>query len=235
MEFSLTHNIPRGDIGVAVVAASGLNGGAPLDPETERELAALLEARKDSPLTPDEEKRRAACRDMLRNGSYKPTGRGKPASEYLLGAAKEGAFPRVCAPVDVNNFISLKYVLPISLWDAGRCSAAAFEFRLGREGEKYVFNNSGQEIDLRDLVCGCEVLPDGTSRPIVNPIKDGMATKVRPETAAVIGAIFYPLDAISRAEMDAAASEFLEKLLRGTAGRGGRALLLPGERKDIAV
>lgn len=230
MEFSFVHNIPRKDIGVAVVAAAGVNGGAALDPDTERELAALLEARRSSPLTADEERRRAACRDILRNGVYKPTGRGKPASEYLLGAAKEGSFPRVSAPVDINNFISLKYVLPISLWDAGRCSSSAFEFRLGREGEKYVFNNSGQEIDLADLVCGCEVSPDGSSRPIVNPIKDGMATKVRPETGAVIGAIFYPLGAISPAEIDAAAGEFLSKLLRGSAGAsGGKILLPPGE------
>jgi len=229
MEYSFRHNIPRKDIGVAVVAASGVKGGAALPPDTESELAALLESRRAAPLSADEERRRAACRDILRNGGYKPTGRGKPASEYLLGAAREGSFPRVSALVDVNNFISLKYVLPISLWDPGRCQSAAFEFRLGRAGEKYVFNNSGQEIDLADLVCGCEVSPDGTSRPIVNPIKDGMATKVRPETGAVIGAIFYPLGAIGPAEIDAAAAEFLEKLQRGSAGSGSRALLLPGE------
>ncbi len=112
MEFSFSHNIPRNNIGVAVVAASGLKGDAPLGPDTELELAALLEARRSGALTEPEEKRRAACRDILRNGGYKPTGRGKPASEYLLGAAKESVFPRVSAPVDVNNLIL--YLRPLS-------------------------------------------------------------------------------------------------------------------------
>jgi len=231
MRFSFSHNIPRGDIGVAVVAAAGVAGDMALAAGTAAELDALLEARKGA-LSAAEERRRAACRDILRNGVYKPTGRGKPASEYLLGAAREGAFPRVSALVDVNNFISLKYVLPISLWDAGRCASAAFEFRLGREGESYVFNKAGQAIDLADLVCGCEAA-DGGSRPIVNPIKDSMSTKVQADTRVVIGAIYYPPQVMGPAEIGAAADDFLAALLRGTDGSGGRALLLPGERKEI--
>ena len=43
--------------------------------------------------------RRASVRDMLRFGAYKPTGRGKPASEYLLNAAAEGHFPFISAAV----------------------------------------------------------------------------------------------------------------------------------------
>lgn len=234
MTFSFSNNIPRGDMGVAVVAAAGVSGGATLHPETERELAALLEARRQAPLTGAEERRRGACRDILRNGVYKPTGRGKPASEYLLGAAREGSFPRVSALVDVNNFISLKHVLPISLWDPGRCASADFEFRLGKEGENYIFNNAGQEISLADLVCGCEGAA-GASRPIVNPIKDSMGTKVRPETGTVIGAIYYPAAVMSPAEIEAAAGEFLDKLLRGAGGPGGKALLLAGETRTIAL
>ena len=34
--------------------------------------------------------RKAAVRDMLRYGSYKPAGRAKPSSEYLLAAALTG-------------------------------------------------------------------------------------------------------------------------------------------------
>ena len=39
-----------------------------------------------------EESLRSAVRDMLRHGGYKPTGRGKPASEYLVRAANEDRF-----------------------------------------------------------------------------------------------------------------------------------------------
>lgn len=234
MTLSFSHNIARNDIGVAVVAVTGVSGSAPLDAATEAELAALLGTRKAEPLSEDEEKVRAAARDILRNGVYKPTGRGKPASEYLLGAAREGTFPRVSALVDVNNFISLKYVLPISLWDAGRCASADFEFRLGREGESYVFNNAGQEIDLADLVCGCEVTAAG-SRPIVNPIKDSMSTKVQPGTSTVIGAIYFPTQALAPDEIEAAADEFLAKLFNGAAGLGGKLILRPGDKKGTLL
>lgn len=111
--------------------------------------------------------------------------------------------------------------------------AADFEFRLGRAGESYVFNNSGQAIELADLVCGCEPAGGG-SRPIVNPIKDSMSTKVQAGTAAVIGAIYYPAGAMGPAEIEAAAGEFLDKLVRG-GGTGGKALLGPGETANIAV
>ena len=55
---------------------------------------------------------------MLRHGAYKPSGRGKPASEFLLHAALRGEFPLVHGPVDANNAISLASGLPGSIFDA---------------------------------------------------------------------------------------------------------------------
>ncbi len=226
MTFKFTNNIPRRDAGVAVTVVRGVSGAAPLPPGTEEELRGLLAAAGARVLSAAEEARRQACRAILRNGGYKPTGRGKPASEYLLGAAREGSFPRVNAPVDVNNLISLKYLLPISLWDAELCSSSEFEFRLGRPEESYVFNPSGQELDLEDLVCGCE-LAGGASRPVVTPIKDGMRTKIRPATVTVISAVYYPAELMSGTEIEAVNSEFLEKLLGLAPGTSGAKALLP--------
>lgn len=235
MTFKFSNNLGRKDAGLAIVAASGLPPSPALPAGAEAELLALLESRKGRELAPAEEARRAACRNLLRNGTYKPTGRGKPASEYLLGAAKEGVFPRVNALVDINNLVSLKHLLPISLWDADLCQAKDFEFRLGKPGENYIFNPSGQELDLEDLVCGCE-LPGGSSRPVVTPIKDGMRTKVRPETGAAIGAIYYPAGVMPAGEIEAVNAEFLEKLLALAPGaRGGKLLLLPGETKTLEL
>lgn len=234
MTFTFANNLGRKDAGVAVLAAAGVSAALPLPAAAEAELLALLAARGGA-LAPAEEARRAACRDLLRNGSYKPTGRGKPASEYLLGAAREGAFPRVNALVDINNLVSLKYLLPISLWDADLCASPNFEFRLGAPEESYVFNPSGQELDLEDLVCGCE-LAGGGSRPVVTPIKDGMRTKVRPETRAVLGAIYYPAGLMRPEEISAVNGEFLKLLLGVTEGAvGAAALLLPGEKKQLVI
>lgn len=52
-----------------------------------------------------------------RNGRYKPTGRGKPANEYLLRAANDGTFPSINGLVDSNNLLSLEHMVPISVWD----------------------------------------------------------------------------------------------------------------------
>lgn len=192
---------------LAAVRAVGLDALRP-PPGFDRALEELL-ARRRAPLTAEEEARRQAARDMLRNGRYKPTGRGKPASEYLLRAAQqpERAFPRINAPVDVCNYLSLKELLPISLWDLGRADAEAFVFRLGHEGEAYAFNTAGQMIDLTDLAVGCAVR-GGVSHPIVNPVKDAQATKTTPATTRVAAVIYAPAEAVPAERLAAMAAEF---------------------------
>lgn len=49
-------------------------------------VLALLNVAAAAPLQ-RQENVRSAVRDMLRHGGYKPTGRGKPASEHLVRAA----------------------------------------------------------------------------------------------------------------------------------------------------
>jgi len=145
-------------------------------------LAGTLEARKPG-LDPDEDAFRRTVRDVFRNRSYKPTGRAKPASEYLLRAASEGTFPRINLPVDVCNAVSLKSLLPISVWDLDRVDADVFRFRLGEADESYVFNDAGQEIALQDLIVGCACRDaSDPGRPIVNGVRDSMATKTRAGT-----------------------------------------------------
>src|ERR1700751_4974690 len=66
---------------------------------------------------------RTVVRDLLRHGGYKPTGRGKPASEYLVRAAAEGKLTPINAAVDVGNAVSLHAGLPISVVDVDRLRA----------------------------------------------------------------------------------------------------------------
>ncbi|MFU8859136.1 MAG: phenylalanine--tRNA ligase beta subunit-related protein [Cyclonatronaceae bacterium] len=165
--------------------------------ELDERLARLLENRK-SGTGGQAEAFRLASRDMLRNGSYKPTGRAKPASEYLLRAAQEGHFPRINTAVDINNYISLNYMVPISLWDIDKAGGRPLTLDLGQAGEKYVFNESGQEIDLKDLVCGV-LTDDGSSRkPVINPVKDSMFTKTDAASQNVGYLVYYPASAGSR-------------------------------------
>jgi DNA/RNA-binding domain of Phe-tRNA-synthetase-like protein len=169
----------------------------------------VAERAGQTPRSYDAEARRTAARDMLRNGRYKPTGRGKPASEYLVRAAAD-EFPRINALVDVNNLVSLAERLPISLWDLERAAARHFRFRLGREGEEYVFNTASQTLDLQDLVIGARVSgqADGPDEPIVSPIKDSHATKTSGNTRRVAAAVYAPVSAVTRDEMEAVCERF---------------------------
>ncbi|MCC6876662.1 MAG: hypothetical protein IT378_20330 [Sandaracinaceae bacterium] len=146
--------------------------------------------------SPDDEAVRGAVRDLLRHGKYKPTGRGKPASEYLRQAAREGRFPRIDALVDLNNLASLESGLPISVLDLTR-AGRQFILRYGRAGESYVFNAAGHTIDLQDLLLIARLPED---QPCANAVKDSMATKVGSGTTEALAVIYAPAARAARAE-----------------------------------
>src|SRR4051812_13679393 len=78
-------------------------------------LTDLLRPGAAAPVSSSDELR-GHVRDLLRHGGYKPTGRGKPASEYLLKAAAEG-MTSINAAVDACNVASLHSGIPISVVD----------------------------------------------------------------------------------------------------------------------
>ncbi len=127
---------------------------------------------------------RSAVRDLLRHGGYKPTGRGKPASEYLVRAATEGALGPINLAVDTCNAVSLHSGLPISVVDLDR-AAPPFRIAIAPAGASYVFNASGQEIDLAGLLC----LWDAAG-PCANAVRDAQRTKTRAETRRTLSVIW---------------------------------------------
>ena len=142
-----------------------------------------LGADAQAPLRRDEGVR-TAVRDMLRHGGYKPTGRGKPASEYLVRAAAEGALGAINLAVDSCNVVSLHSGLPISVVDLDR-ARAPFRVGLAPHGSSYVFNAAGQEIDLAGLLCLFDA--DG---PCANAVRDAQRTKTRAETRVTLSVIW---------------------------------------------
>jgi len=150
-------------------------------------------------------RRKVAVRAMLRFGSYRPSGRSKPSSEYLFAAALQGNFPLVSGPVDVNNAVSLQWGYPASIFDLQLCGTELL-LRRGRAGESYIFNASGQSIDLKDLLCVCRA-ETGAWVPCGNPVKDAMATKLGEHTRSVVAVIYAP-SAEPPADLEAAAERF---------------------------
>jgi DNA/RNA-binding domain of Phe-tRNA-synthetase-like protein len=150
-----------------------------------RWLTDLLRPDAVTPVSRSEELR-AAVRDLLRHGGYKPTGRGKPASEYLVRAAEEGALRSINAVVDACNAVSLHSGIPISVVDLD-LAREPLRAGLAPAGLRYVFNASGQEIDVTGLLC----LFDAEG-PCANAVKDSQRTKTGASTRRTLSLLWGP-------------------------------------------
>lgn len=117
---------------------------------------------------------KSAVRDLLRHGGYKPTGRGKPASEYLVKAVSNEKLGSINPIVDTLNAVSLHSGLPISVVDLAKCKFESGSLRVAVAAAplEYVFNSVGQTIKLEGLVC----LFDDEG-PCANAVKDSQRTK----------------------------------------------------------
>jgi DNA/RNA-binding domain of Phe-tRNA-synthetase-like protein len=145
--------------------------------------AGLLAASATAPMRSDDNIR-AAVRDLLRHGGFKPTGRSKPASEYLARAAAEAPLASINLAVDACNVVSLHSGLPISVVDLDRIDPP-LRVGIAPEGGRYVFNASGQQIDVRGLIC----LLDGLG-PCANAVKDSQRTKTGHSTRRTLSLVW---------------------------------------------
>jgi DNA/RNA-binding domain of Phe-tRNA-synthetase-like protein len=156
-------------------------------------LAGLVQG-APAPLHSDD-RVRAAVRDLLRHGGiFKPTGRSKPASEFLIKAVGDGQLGSINAAVDACNVASLHSGLPISVVDLDR---AVPPLRVGLPPEKttYIFNASGQAIDVGGLVS----LFDAEG-PCAGPVKDSQRTKTHPGTTRTLSIVWGTTALPGRAE-----------------------------------
>ena len=125
-------------------------------------------------------------RDLLRHTGFKPSGRNKPASEYVQKAIPAGKLGAINAAVDVCNAASFGSGLPISVVDVDRLSGAeALRVGIAEAGASYVFNASGQTIDIGGLL----VLFDGEG-PCANAVKDSQRTKTHGGTVRTLSLIW---------------------------------------------
>jgi DNA/RNA-binding domain of Phe-tRNA-synthetase-like protein len=166
-------------------------------------VLALLNATAPAPLQADDQLREAV-RALLRHGGFRPAGRSKPASEYLLKAAADGRLEPINAAVDVCNAVSLHSGLPISVADLDR-TRPPLRVGLAGAGASYVFNAAGQTIDLSGLLC----LHDADG-PCANAVKDAQRTKTGPATVRTLTLIWGTNARLGHA---AAAEDWYRQLL----------------------
>ena len=127
---------------------------------------------------------KAIVRDLLRHGGYKPTGRGKPASEYLRQAVEKQTLSPINLPVDVCNVVSLHSGLPISVVDLDRVEEP-LRIGIAPSDSDYVFNATGQTIKLDGLLCLFD-----TAGPCANGVKDSQRTKTSEQTTRTLSIVW---------------------------------------------
>jgi DNA/RNA-binding domain of Phe-tRNA-synthetase-like protein len=149
-------------------------------------LLQWFDLERSTPLRTDDTVK-TLVRDLLRHGGFKPTGRSKPASEYLLKAVASGWFSQekgINLAVDACNVVSLHSGLPISVIDADS-GDAPFRIGLCEPDTKYPFNAAGQVIDVSGLIS----LHDAHG-PCAGPVKDSQRTKTRDQTVTTLSIIW---------------------------------------------
>jgi len=107
-------------------------------------------------------------------------------------AAGQGKLASINVAVDTCNAVSLHSGLPISVVDLARASQP-FRIAIAPEGTSYVFNASGQEIDVGRLLC----LFDNEGA-CANAVKDAQRTKTSDDTTRVLSVIWGTVAAHAR-------------------------------------
>ncbi len=153
--------------------------------EPDAALVALLQPGSSAPVRSDDAIR-GSIRALLRAGGFKPSGRSKPASEYLVRASGEGNLGSINLAVDVCNVVSLHSGLPITVVDID-LARPPFHIEVCPKGASYIFNRSGQELDLGGLIC----LHDADG-PCGSPVKDSQRTKTHAGTLRTLSVVWAP-------------------------------------------
>ena len=151
--------------------------------ESPRQLRDFLSLDLPAPIHFDESIK-PKVRDLLRHGGYKPTGRGKPASEFLRQAVDKGILSPINVAVDACNAVSLHSGLPVSVVDLDRVQQP-LRIAIAPPDSEYVFNPTGQTIKLDGLLC----LFDAQG-PCANGVKDSQRTKTSESTTRTLSIIW---------------------------------------------
>ncbi|WP_413374705.1 B3/4 domain-containing protein [Alkalihalobacillus sp. 1P02AB] len=135
-----------------------------------------------------------------------------PSSEALFRRVKKGEFlPPVHSAVDLNNFFSLKYEIPIGIYNLEQIEGNIV-IRLGEESDKY-FGLNGREQSMSG-----KLLSSDETGAFGSPIVDSEKTKTTVDTTNAIQ-IFYLRAEMSEEEsleLLHASAKMFEQLHGGT-------------------
>ncbi len=127
----------------------------------------------------------AAVRGLQKSFGYDPT-RYRPSSEALLRRVLKGqGLPQINSAVDVNNFCSLEFLLPMCIYDL-RHVRGSVRVRIGEPGESY------QGIGRQVFQAEHKVVIADDDGIMGSTVSDSERTKVTTTTTDILLAIYAP-------------------------------------------
>ena len=149
----------------------------------------------------------AAARTLYKSFGVDPT-RTRPSSEALLRRCLKGQeFYRLNEAVDVGNWVSLEFLLPLGLYDRDRVEGDVAHVRTGTEGEEYEGIRKGP-VHLGGRLCVAD-----RRGAFGSPTSDSLRTSVRDDTRELAAIVFAPA-AMDRTRLRAAGRALAERLGR---------------------
>ncbi len=176
----------RGAVRIGLVQASPVRVG-PASPDLKAAMEDLARslASRHAGRSPSEIPGLEHARDLYHAFGVDPT-RTRPSSEALLRRVLQGKpLPRIVNAVDFSNFCSLRFLLPIGLYDADKIRGPV-SLRKGESEESYPGIRK-EAVHLH----GRLVLADDEG-PFGNPTSDSLRTSVTEGTERLFMVVFAP-------------------------------------------
>ncbi|MTH53493.1 hypothetical protein GKZ89_08685 [Bacillus mangrovi] len=120
---------------------------------------------------------------------FKKTGtdpnRYRPSQEALFRRIKKQQYlETIHSAVDLNNFFSLEYKIPMGIYDLNRIHGDV-EIRIGREADTY------EAINGRDVSMDKKILSSDSAGAFGSPYVDSRRTAASPETVNALQLIYF--------------------------------------------
>lgn len=178
MKTSLVFTLPPSSLRIGLLEARDVTIKPSSDSYRERVVNEVRPFLSPDFMYPDQKQK--GVRSLLKTFGFHPSGRSRPASEFLFkDLQNRGEFNFINNAVDINNHISLLSHLPISVIDLDK-SGYDLCIRVGFDDESYIFNREGHELALKKLLVIAR--HGGDRQAFGSPVKDSQATKVFAET-----------------------------------------------------
>ncbi len=205
-----------GRLTFAAVAGTGITVRRD-DPDLWKDIEALSRELRErfADLKPSRVEDLRPARDLYKAAGVDPT-RRRPASEALFRRVVRGRdLYRINNAVDACNFCSLRFFLPIGLYDLEAVRGETVTLRKGREGEGY--KGLGKDsVTLDGHICVADA-----EGPFGHPSGDSFRTRITESTREILWLIFAPAD-YDPARLDDHAAFSAETIRRACGGSTGR-------------